>query len=225
MLKLKSYTYVILFFLILTSCGKNSAKNSSTLEEGEKATVDTILTEVDDLEDDYSSDENLEDLSVHEIYLPKIDSIIALFGDIDNKSKWRSTKNFQNIELVESTDGNELLYFEGDSYVKYRLNVFGEMGKTEEIFYLINNDLILYSHTEIRYNAPFTADSTSLLEGMDVFDENKSELSIEDSYFKNGKIEYHACQDCGLGATDKEYLNSVEENVRIKLAKFKKLVK
>ncbi len=222
MKKIKSLTIVFALVLFIVGC-KNS-KDKNVLEAVNTASVDTILTEYEESEANVTSEEVGEEKSIHDVYIPKIDSIISLFGELEDKGSWLETSNFQNLAIAESTEGNEVLFYKAAGYTKYRLNTFGEMGKMEETFYLIKNDIFLYTHTEIRYNAPISLDSADLHEDVEKFDPNKSELLIEDSYFRNNKIVYQACQDCG-GTSDAEYLKSVEEDVKAKLTAFKKLAK
>jgi hypothetical protein len=220
--KIKSLTIVFALVLFILGCKNSNDKNN--LEEVNTASVDTILTEFEESESNVAGEEVGDEKSIHDVYIPKIDSIISLFGELEDKGSWLETGNFQNLAIAESTEGNELLFYKSQDYTKYRLNTFGEMGKMEETFYLIKNEIFLYTHTEIRYNAPIGLDSADLLEDVEKFDPNKSELLIEDSYFRNNKIVYQACQDCG-GTSATEYLKSIEEDVKAKITAFKKLAK
>jgi hypothetical protein len=188
--------------------------------------IDTIITETEDDEDlGLEEPQSEEAYILHEKYLPQIDSVIALFTVIDEEKGWLKKDTFDNLDEFKSTEGNELIVLSNSSFTKYILNIYGEMGKSEEAFYLEDNKMILYSTTETRYNAPiYTIDNDSLPVGEVVYDESESELFIEDSYFENDKIVYQACQDCGA-PNAREYVRSVEKNVKDKLTVFKKVGK
>ena len=188
--------------------------------------IDTILTG-NDFEDVKVARRNqVEDIyAKHDRYLPLIDSIIVLFNLLEDEHSWINIDKVDNIEELHSTEGNELTRYQNDIYTRYNLTIYGEMGRTEEVFYLEDNRMILLSTKDIRYNAPIytiLADSVQT-DSEEVFDETKSEILIEDSYFENGKIIYQASQDCGA-PNAQEYVKSVEKDVAKKLNLFTKYI-
>jgi len=61
-----------------------------------------------------------------------------------------------------------------------KLNVFGEMGKSEEDYYFYDNKLIFVYQVDYTYNAPMYAE--------DIFDEKKTKISRNRFYFINQKM-------------------------------------
>lgn len=214
---------ISLIFLLCLGCNRSTTQVAESVDETK---IDTIITETEDDEDlGLEEPQSEEAYILHEKYLPQIDSVIAFFTVIDEEKGWLKKDTFDNLDEFKSTEGNELIVLSNSSFTKYILNIYGEMGKSEEAFYLEDNKMILYSTTETRYNAPiYTIDNDSLPVGEVVYDESESELFIEDSYFENDKIVYQACQDCGA-PNAREYVRSVEKNVKDKLTVFKKVGK
>lgn len=143
---------ISLIFLLCLGCNRSTTQGAESVDETK---IDTIITETEDDEDlGLEEPQSEEAYILHEKYLPQIDSVIALFTVIDEEKGWLKKDTFDNLDEFKSTEGNELIVLSNSSFTKYILNIYGEMGKSEEAFYLEDNKMILYSTTETRYNAP-----------------------------------------------------------------------
>lgn len=128
-------------------------------------------------------------------------------------------------DLDEPGEGGvATFYFYNDSLSKIVARHYGEMGQMLVEYYLLNGKLSFVLEKSINYNRPFNYDAAQAKENGDsvAFDIDKSEITEDRSYFKDGVLLHQVNnQDCGAPFAN-EYL--AEEQKRI-LTEFKSLSK
>jgi hypothetical protein len=208
----------LLLFTGVIGCtsGNKKANTISTKEETGKHFTDSLRSDTTIL----VATLNKEDTAANEYLADVLKPIRANFKRLNSITNWDSANK---KELWESLEGGEATYFYKKGILeKIITRNYGETYQQLTEYYLLNKQLSFVFARMYKYNRPLFYDSAAMKESNDdqVFDLNKSVITEDRSYFKNGKLLHQINnEDCGSPFT-KAYL--LDEQKRLQLG-FEKL--
>jgi len=192
------FTTILLFIttsFLLYSCSDLKTSKSSDNQQSDNSQLETTMG-----------------INTDSLLIAQIDFKVL---EIKNINNWSDTleKN-----LIETTEGGVALFYSfTDKIQKIEVTRYGEMFKYEATYYLENEQLLYLVEELSLYNAPFYFDSlTAIAEGMpasSAFDPSKSEIIVEEFYFKDASI-IKSLNNKGI-ATPQSEEQIKEENLRI----------
>lgn len=160
-----------------------------------------------------SESSNEDDVAVNSYLQASLQPVRDNYKRINSKTNWDSVKQ---KDLHQSTEGGTVsYYYSNDQIEKIIVRQYGENNQWLNEYYIVNRELTFVLEKNYSYNRPIYWDSVEMKKNDDsqAFEQGKTEVIEDKSYFKNGKLIYQLnSEDCGAPNAH-EYL--VKEQGRI----------
>ncbi len=206
--------------VFLFSCNSIQQKSKDSPVHSPKAKTDTLNADTV-LRETFKQ----EDFADNEYLLEKLKPIRSNFKRINSIEKWSSK---ETKELNETTEGGEaIFYYSNVGLEKITTRHFGETFQKLTEYYLLDGQLSFVFEKLYKYNRPIYHDSASMKENKDnqTFDENKSEIEEDRSYFENRRLIHQISnQDCGSPFSE-EYLTNEQKRIATDFGQLRSMIK
>jgi len=219
---LMSFSNIILTTttVFLFSCNSMQQKSEDSTVHSSKAKTDTLIADTV-LRETFKQ----EDFVDNEYLSEKLKPIRSNFKRINSIEKWSSK---ETKELNETTEGGEaIFYYSNTGLEKIATRHFGETFQRLTEYYLLDGQLSFVFEKVYKYNRPIYYDSASMKENKDneTFDEDKSEIEEDRSYFENRRLIHQISnQDCGSPFSE-EYLMNEQKRIETDFGQLRSMIK